>query len=479
MPQHEEHWFETYGKIALTGQPARFQNRAEQLHRWYDVYAFRFGQPENRQVAIFFNDITEGKRAEAELRESEERFRGTFENAAVGIANVGAQGEWLRVNQKLCDIVGYTREELLQRTFQSITHPEDLGADMAQFARLLRGEIDSYELEKRYLHKQGRVVWIHLTVAARRDQGGHLLYRISVVQDISNRKQAQQELQRAREQLERANADLERRVDERTAALREAMAEMEQMSYSMIHDMRAPLRAIQSFGGILEEDPQSQLSEEGRDLLAKMRTAANRMDHLVVDVLNYSKVVRGELPLEPVDVGALTRGIVETYPDFHPPRAEVSVAPDLPVVAGERGGADPVFIEPAGKRGEVCQTGAGAEDPGQERAEGMMVGCALWWRMMGLEYRRSCRARSSGCSSSWPMPPRAPEWAWPSSERRPSGWADAWGWNRNRAGAELWSWQRSTSATPGGGSALRPSKLELVSSLFALRVVLRTHPPPA
>jgi PAS domain S-box-containing protein len=81
-PKHEEHWFEIYGQIALTGQPARFQNRAEQLHRWYDVYAFRFGQPENRQVAILFNDITERKQAEETLKDSEKKFRLIAENSA-------------------------------------------------------------------------------------------------------------------------------------------------------------------------------------------------------------------------------------------------------------------------------------------------------------------------------------------------------------------------------------------------------------
>jgi signal transduction histidine kinase len=144
-------------------------------------------------------------------------------------------------------------------------------------------------------------------------------------------------LHQAREELVRANAELEDRVAERTAKLSEAVAELEKMSYSIIHDMRAPLRAIQGFGQILEADPESRLSPEGRDLVARMGAAARRMDALIRDVLSYSKIVRGEMPLHAIDTGALARGVVQTYPDFQPPNAEVTIAPDLPAVIANEG----------------------------------------------------------------------------------------------------------------------------------------------
>jgi PAS domain S-box-containing protein len=101
-----------------------------------------------------------------DLRRSEERFRATFEQAAVGIAHVGFGGEWLRVNQKLCDIVGYTREELLERTFQDVTHPDDLQDNLDLFVPLMTGEISTFSIEKRYFRKDGSIVWIDLTVSA-------------------------------------------------------------------------------------------------------------------------------------------------------------------------------------------------------------------------------------------------------------------------------------------------------------------------
>jgi two-component system sensor histidine kinase/response regulator len=139
-------------------------------------------------------NIAERKRAEEALRESEERFRATFEQAAVGIAHVGTDGRWLRVNRKLCEIVGYPREELLEKTFQDITHPDDLGKDLEQARKLLAGEIGTYSMEKRYFRKDGSTVWINLTGSLVRDRGGEPSYFIAVVEDISERKRAEAKL---------------------------------------------------------------------------------------------------------------------------------------------------------------------------------------------------------------------------------------------------------------------------------------------
>ncbi|ABG05431.1 multi-sensor signal transduction histidine kinase [Rubrobacter xylanophilus DSM 9941] len=138
----------------------------------------------------------ERERAEEALRESEERFRATFEQAAVGIAHVGLDGRWLRVNQKLCEIVGYAREELIELTFQDITYPDDLDKDLEHARRLLDGEIGTYAAEKRYFRKDGSVVWVHLTVSLVRDPCGTPKYFISVVEDITGRKRTEERLRR-------------------------------------------------------------------------------------------------------------------------------------------------------------------------------------------------------------------------------------------------------------------------------------------
>ena len=154
------------------------------------------------------NDITERRRIEENLRQSEERFRVTFEQAAVGAAQVGIDGRWLRVNRSLCEIVGYEREELLKMTFQDITHPDDLDEDLAQVGRLLEGELQTYTIEKRYLRKGGSEVWINLTVSLVRDSCGEPTYFIAVIEDISKRKKTEEERDSllVREQLARAEA---------------------------------------------------------------------------------------------------------------------------------------------------------------------------------------------------------------------------------------------------------------------------------
>lgn len=153
---------------------------------------------------VGFNlDISKRKRAEDALRESEARFRGTFENAAVGMSNIGMDGSWLRVNQRLCEIVGYSRTELRQRNFQDLTHPEDLPHTLDQFNALLHGEIDAYQLEKRYLHKDGHPVWVNLTCALQRDEQGHPTYCIAIIEDISARRWAERALRESEARLRR------------------------------------------------------------------------------------------------------------------------------------------------------------------------------------------------------------------------------------------------------------------------------------
>ena len=114
-----------------------------------------------------------------------------------------SDGAWLRVNQRLCEILGYSRAELLQKNFQEMTHPEDLPVNLDRFAALMRGEIDTYQLEKRYLHKDGHVVWVDLTAAVQRDQAGNPAYCIAIIEDIGERKRAERALRESEARLRR------------------------------------------------------------------------------------------------------------------------------------------------------------------------------------------------------------------------------------------------------------------------------------
>ena len=133
----------------------------------------------------------------AALRESEEAFRLTFMHAAVGMAHVGLKGEWLRVNPAMCRMLGYSEMDLRARDFQSITHPDDLAAGLELAQQMLLGEIDRFEVEKRYLHVEGHVVPVRLVTALQRDSAGRPLRYISTMFDLTERKSLEAERDRA------------------------------------------------------------------------------------------------------------------------------------------------------------------------------------------------------------------------------------------------------------------------------------------
>ena len=145
------------------------------------------------------------KRAEEALRESEERFRGAFENAAVGIALCDIEGHFLRVNQRFCGIVGYTHEELVGKNYKDITHPDDLISDPERITLLVRGDLPGYSREKRYIRKDGSLVWAALSASVlERDPAGRPVNTIVIIQDISERKRLEAELSQAHARLELA-----------------------------------------------------------------------------------------------------------------------------------------------------------------------------------------------------------------------------------------------------------------------------------
>lgn len=145
-------------------------------------------------------EVTDQVMARKKIEENEEKFRSTFNNAAVGIAHVGLDGNWLLVNDRICEIVGYSPSELLTKTFQHITHPDDLDADLDLVHKILRGKIDTYSMEKRYFRKNGNLVWVNITVSLVRNSNGTPKHFISIVEDISERKRTEEALKES-EQL--------------------------------------------------------------------------------------------------------------------------------------------------------------------------------------------------------------------------------------------------------------------------------------
>jgi PAS domain S-box-containing protein len=196
-------------------------------------------------------DITKRIKAEQELRESEEKFRTVFEQAAVGIGRISFDdARWIEVNEAFCRMLGYTREEMLSTPWPQMTHPEDVDLDLIPFSRMAEGELDSYTVEKRFIHNQGHNVWARLTLSLVRDFKGLPHYEIAVIENISDKKKAE-------EKLLCLNENLEQKVDERT---RIAEARSMQLQALAVELIEAEERERRRIAQVLHDDLQQMLA---------------------------------------------------------------------------------------------------------------------------------------------------------------------------------------------------------------------------
>lgn len=281
--------FDLYVSVVETGESVdkEFYYEYEgDTSAWLHIVAVKL----NDGLAVTFRNITERKRAEIALRDSEERFRAIFEQAAVGIAKTALSGQFMRVNPGFCQIVRYAESELLQHNWQAITHPDDIEADREYVRSLLAGKIKTFSLEKRLICKDEAVRWANVTVSAMRDVKGTPQYLICAIEDISQRKLVQELLQ--------ASVDTQTRYAQE---LTRSNAELEQFAYVASHDLQAPLSTIAGYAQLLENRCHNQLDAQGNKFLRNIVNSCGRMQALIDDLLEYSRVGRSEKPFDVID----------------------------------------------------------------------------------------------------------------------------------------------------------------------------------
>lgn len=183
--------------------------------RWFEVHVTPVpaSAPGEQAFMLVSHDVSDRVEAEAYLLEREELFRATFEQAAVGMAHVALDGSWLRVNSRLCEITGYTRPEILGMAFGDLTHPDDLESETRALAEFVVGARQTYTAEKRYIRKDGSVIWVQITVSLRRSGAGDPLHFVVVVQDISDRKATEAAAAEARTAMATSLALLQATLD--------------------------------------------------------------------------------------------------------------------------------------------------------------------------------------------------------------------------------------------------------------------------
>lgn len=253
----------------------RVQERTTQLSQsnaslLAEVLERKRAEVELQQTRVQLEQRVEARTAELsqtnrQLQESETKFRNAFDNAPIGIALLGLDGRWLKVNPPLCEIVGYSEAELLAQTFQTITHPDDLETDLSYVHQLLTGEIRRYEIKKRYIHKRGHIVWVLLSKSLIRDSEGTAQYFISHIQDITE--------QRMIEQIKNEFISV------------------------VSHELRTPLTSIRGSLGLLATGIYDHKPDKARRMIEIAQTDTERLYRLVNDILDLERLESGKITL--------------------------------------------------------------------------------------------------------------------------------------------------------------------------------------
>lgn len=248
---------------------------------WTSVTAVPVNFSDWRTI-IVTADITEAKIAGEALRVNEKRFRSYFELPLTGRCITSQQKGWIDVNQTLCDMLGYTKQELVALSWTELTYPEDLAADLEQFNKVVSGEIEGYSLDKRFIQKNGELVYTHLAVHCLRNPDNSVNYFVAIILDITDRKKAEEEISLINKELSALNAEKDK-------------------FFSIIaHDLRGPFNGFLGLFQYMEEELPSMRLDEIQHITQTMRKSAKNLYRLIENLLDWSRLARGVIDFTPV-----------------------------------------------------------------------------------------------------------------------------------------------------------------------------------
>jgi PAS domain S-box-containing protein len=282
----------------------------------------------DRLFTVILRDITERKKAE----ERQGRLAALVENSEDAIISSTLDGTVTSWNPGAETLFGFSATEMIGRPMHQIIPPELVAEEDMNLLRLRAGQAVHRETVR--LTKSGRRVAVSITCSAVKDASGNVIAGANISRDITEQKATEEKLREAQRKLLLHAADLEATVAERTARLQESVNELQSFSYSIAHDMRAPLRAMGTFAQLLKSEiATGTISTDSTTYCERIVIAAERLDNLINDALNYTKASLQDFPLQPVDLAKLVRGLVDTYPNLHRENVDVT-AENLPTVLG-------------------------------------------------------------------------------------------------------------------------------------------------
>lgn len=301
IPAMHKKWIELFFSVKTGSGPILFENYINEFDKYFLIKAY---SPEPGKLAAIFRDITQ-------RRTDEKKYRKIFEQNAVGICFSDLRGKFLSVNQWFCDKIGYNMDEWTKLGWYDITHPEDIDKDQEMMLKILCDKEQSYQIEKRYITRERKILWVNLTASLVRDHDGNPDYFIGIISDISNIKKTEEELR----EKNKLYLDASFKARKLSLEAQEASRAKSEFLSNMSHELRTPLNGIIGFADLLKG---TDLDEEQKEYLDYVNISAQSLLKIISDILDFQRIESGRLKIceTKTDIKKLIKNVISVIDNF-------------------------------------------------------------------------------------------------------------------------------------------------------------------